>query len=733
MPVRHLEFYLTQKNLASTQPLSQLKDIRLGIDGSVWLKKVIGAASEQYLPGIGGTPSGLRKAIEKELEGFKAASIHPLFVFPGLSLIRKDKPHVNDDIKIPKRNTAWDAVNAGKMELALSSWSGSYVVHQPDLMHLVIRILKEHSIDYIRAPYGAGAQLVYLERNPKQIIHAIYAGSDLLMFDVDRVLTQIDFAKQTFQVISKKGVLQDMMLSDDQFLDLCILAGVDHCPTFPPFSVEGAFAYKSVHELQQHRTGFNAVKAYADSPQVVKSNYVDLFCRMRCAMRHHPILTDEGVVEPMNLAQAPNDIHEFIGYRLPVEVYYYLSRGVITDATLNTLLCGFGAEFSPLCNGETKEYRAFLAGDIIKMKAQTMALIKSQLHSFFHDRKVAILHWYENNSLAGSEHVLKAEAAPVSVDAISNWKSGKQSIEKELKKAGITNPTYSFALGLVANASDASATVLAKNSTEKPAPLSALIEVQTRHLSKLLQLRSFIESPSHVPSPYGKAFLNAFKAHGQAPGEFQDSLFVALELVRADLLTSRSYSHNYTKKTVLEDEAAIKAVRLVSRTTSLLWARFKGIKTWSGPLSRDLLAFNSISKLLTRNLRHLSEALVLEMLLANECQKDVLDYSELATHLPFAYEPSTVLGILVKEYLETLTVNGDLQNKGQALQQVEEHVGATSLASLASGVKEEVQRGFAFWDVVVDAIKSLGAANAISKEIQQEFLDANNWVQSRKI
>jgi hypothetical protein len=110
---------------------------------------------------------------------------------------------------------------------------------------------------------------VYLERNPKQIIHATYAGSELLMFDIDRVITSIDFTKQTFSFITKKSVLQDLLLSDDQFLDLCILAGFDYCITFPPLAAEGSFAFKSIHDLlQQHRTGFNAVKAYAESPQV---------------------------------------------------------------------------------------------------------------------------------------------------------------------------------------------------------------------------------------------------------------------------------------------------------------------------------------------------------------------------------------------------------------------------------------------------------------------------------
>lgn len=152
-----------------------------------------------------------------------------------------------------------------------------------------------------------------------------------------------------------------------------------------------------------------------------------------------------------------------------------------------------------------------------------------------------------------------------------------------------------------------------------------------------------------------------------------------------------------------------------------------------------MLAFNSVGKVLTRHLRHMSEALVLEMLLSNECQKESLNFSDLATQLPFAYEPSTVLGVLVKEYLETLTLANSgpgaipATSKDQALKQVEEHIGATSLQSLAGTVKEELERGFAFWDVVCEAVKSLGASNTISKELAQEFQDANNWVKTRKI
>lgn len=87
---------------------------------------------------------------------------------------------------------------------------------------------------------------------------------------------------------------------------------------------------KGVHDLiKQHKTGFNAVQAYSDNPIISKTQYIDLFCRTRCAVKYHLILTDEGEIKPLNIEHAPNDIHEFIGYRLPDELYYYLMRGLI--------------------------------------------------------------------------------------------------------------------------------------------------------------------------------------------------------------------------------------------------------------------------------------------------------------------------------------------------------------------------------------------------------------------
>ncbi|KAF9373727.1 hypothetical protein CPB97_000357, partial [Podila verticillata] len=155
-----------------------------------------------------------------------------------------------------------------------------------------------------------------------------------------------------------------------------------------------------------------------------------------------------------------------------------------------------------------------------------------------------------------------------------------------------------------------------------------------------------------------------------------------------------------------------------------------GVKAWAGPVNRDLLAFNSMAKVLTRHLRQLSESLLLEMLLSNELQKEDLNFTELAAHMPFASEHSTVMGVLVKEFLESQAVDPKLSRE-QAVQAVEEKLGATSLASLAESVKEELQRGFTFWEVVVDAVKAQGSG--VGKDVVQEFTEANNWIKTRKV
>lgn len=64
----------------------------------------------------------------------------------------------------------------------------------------------------------------------------------------------------------------------------------------------------------------------------------------------------------------------------------------------------------------------------------------------------------------------------------------------------------------------------------------------------------------------------------------------------------------------------------------ILWFYYQGV-SWNGPLSRELLAFNSFVKSMNRSLRNLCEMLTLSMFLNGDCVKDRQDYLDIALRL----------------------------------------------------------------------------------------------------
>ncbi|KAI9262057.1 PIN domain-like protein [Sporodiniella umbellata] len=144
---------------------------------------------------MGGLPLRLKESIEKELAQFKSNGITPIFVFPGLSILRKDKPFSKEDARPSQRATGWEFYDKGKVDLAMSNWASSGSIHPADLLNSVFHILHQNRIEFIRAPYSAWAQLAYMYTHPKRLIDAICGGSELLMWDIDKMITSIDFGE----------------------------------------------------------------------------------------------------------------------------------------------------------------------------------------------------------------------------------------------------------------------------------------------------------------------------------------------------------------------------------------------------------------------------------------------------------------------------------------------------------------------------------------------------------
>jgi hypothetical protein len=237
MPVRQLDAFLAEKGLLYKGSLDELKYTRIGIDGQHWLRKLLQTQiNEPLYLGMGGLPLSLKKAIEKDVLRFKEWEITPFFVFHGLHLIKKEKPFAVEDMRPEKRQAAWVAYESGKVHEAAFIWLSSGSLGPAELTGAAIKMLRDLGIQCMRAPFSSWAQLSYMDLSPNGHFHAIYAGSELLMFKSDRIIVNIDFNNHSFEWLDKNTILQSLELTEDMFLDMCILAGFDYCPTFPVFT-----------------------------------------------------------------------------------------------------------------------------------------------------------------------------------------------------------------------------------------------------------------------------------------------------------------------------------------------------------------------------------------------------------------------------------------------------------------------------------------------------------------
>lgn len=134
-------------------------------------------------------------------------------------------------------------------------------------------------------------------------------------------------------------------------------------------------------------------------------------------------------------------------------------------------------------------------------------------------------------------------------------------------------------------------------------------------------------------------------------------------------------------------------------------SRSRQSEQWSGPLSRELLAFNSFVRSLARALRTLIECTALNLLLRQPERRSREDLLDVSLSLPFQTDVNTGYGILIKVYLDGLVhlndgpvVDPDAEGVRTAKDEALEFCDDTF-----KGVKDpqgEVLRGFRFWDAV---------------------------------
>ncbi|KAJ2798083.1 hypothetical protein H4R21_004070, partial [Coemansia helicoidea] len=353
----------------------------------------------------------------KELQFFRANGITPVFVFSGLPVARRDgRAFAKEDHRPAYRQAAWEQYQQGHTEQALRGWGAAGPQTLANVVPFAMQVLAAHGAEFMRAPYSSWAQLAYLYRHEDQPIHAVYSSLDILMFDVDRVVTSISHARSTFAYVVREHLVSRCGVSSEQVLDMCLLAGCDWCPTFPALPSDIGFSFKSAVEVtRQYRSGFGAIQAMADHVGVRAANYSDVYLRAYCTVRYHIVLCLDGTVAPLNAEAAPNDLHDIIGYRLPRAVYHLLARGAIHLPVATMLATGAWLEFAPADNGESDEYRRLATQWQSRVFGRQCALLCPGMGPFFQQRKVVLQAWFSPQTeivLRDGAAAGRAEAEP---------------------------------------------------------------------------------------------------------------------------------------------------------------------------------------------------------------------------------------------------------------------------------------------------------------------------------
>lgn len=243
-------------------------------------------------------------------------------------------------------------------------------------------------------------------------------------------------------------------------------------------------------------------------------------------------------------------------------------------------------------------------------------------------------------------------------------------------------------------------------------------EIVANTVWRFLEMRGML-SAQHLHTAHGKALFQALKPC-RVTDKFQESLYLAVELLKAGVLHGGRYGGRvwsggpmsgtgasvFTARRLTRAESDKSSMLLVMRTLSIVPVAFK-TEAWHGPLSRELLVFNSFVSTLTRSLRCLVEATAANCLLRGDARRGRDDYLEISLSLPFTSEPNTALGIVFKGYFDCV---GHLSKdtaaplgSGQPIDPAVREQALTILErpfAVVRDVRLELQRAWRFWDAV---------------------------------
>ncbi|KAK5584228.1 hypothetical protein RB653_005836 [Dictyostelium firmibasis] len=692
-----------EKN-TKTSNIDVLSDYRIGIEAKPWLLKL--PVQEPFQITMGGLPLTLVDTLEKELNKFKKANIKPFFLFNGLSVLKERYTPINQ--RSQKLSTAWDAYYRAQYSSAEKCFQDSEKNLLLSFIHFIIQYFKQKGIEFFEAPYFAGPQLaLFSEPSQKNYLNAVYGSQELLLYGVYRLITDIDYEKGSYTWVDLKSILYDLGLTHDQFIDACLLCGFEYCPQLPfLMSPQGKdCTFKTVCDMvKTYNNGIDTIRTYLPMGQCEK--YIEQFIKTKCLVHNHLLFYSSNVCEPLfkDIYYRPYFLNQIFGPRLPNDVYFYISQGVVSPQVINNFISGILAE--PFPTIESEEYCKML--DYLKnVRTKTLGLLSICLNDDLKHKPVKTIRWFEpkefdmpHTTSLHEYHEFTNGYIKVPTEIIST-------IQNLVKDNTSTGNVISF--GLVSKYYEALHNCMIKSLSQSPPeqlpPIRDINEGIFVTLAQTMSMMGYFNNASNDPSKkllkYSQCLENVSNT------KLQEPTLLLIELLRSGSFTFERL--NFVPKPTFDGPPSKPSVFIISRVLSLIPSQLDNTP-WGGPIDHDLMGFHEITRTLYKSLRNLIEMTALSHFLTHRIVLPPPEYFTFSTRLPFFLQPSSSMGLLVKGLL--------LENL--SLEQLEE------IFPNFTNIKEDLALASQFWDIAFKIVTTIyNEGNFVSKTIYDAFVEAD--------
>eukprot|EP01083_Nonionella_stella_P063246 164351_1 len=638
--VRGLEGFLRDRKLIKTENISALDGSTVGFESFLWLRLQKSFKAEPFQMAIGGQPLTLERSIDSEIKVLEQVKISPIFVFSGIVPPRNSahRPPLSSSRArkfIEKRHTAWKAFEDGQNRTAqhLFGQLGGYV--SAALQRAVFDHLCTRGVRAIRAPYSAAAQLAFLER--AGFVHGVFGGLELLVFGVEKVITKIDYETGTIEWVTLSEVLENLGVSHESFVHICLLSGYDACKTFPVFMAEhpkrGVFFQYALQKVKEVGSAAELMKMYSDDPEI--SEYKKVFEHSLSLIHAHGVLHPGGRLSSGGDHMLSNGSGATVSLLQNERLYPLLAKGVAAPTLLSNITTGVLMETAPLV--DSAEYAACL-DDLLPLRAKIIQVLTSALGSPYSEKTIVTMRWFDpENSVP----------LPKFDSFINSWLPNSSAVSpKVFKKFSESNDLFDLETLLSFCCSE----VISTEYFSDPGNVQTVRQALCSCIMQTLQLAGYICRDGGLLDE-GKILLKGVQS--SCSSDFSEQLLLANEMIRSGRLNGQRLQLMSIDNQVFHAPSFgenDRQIRLLVRLFSLLPIRTKS-EAWSGPIDRELSAFNCIVDAFYRTFSHTFENTTLAIFLRGEAAIPHKDLSELVHSLPFRSAPSACMGLIALSYL----------------------------------------------------------------------------------